>query len=58
MRSDEFSGGEQTVAARLRALGWTVRSLGNPDWTRDEIILACQLVPTTTGGPLMTMTGG
>lgn len=44
LRSNDFAGGEQTVATRLRALGWTVRSLANPDWTRDEIILACELV--------------
>jgi 5-methylcytosine-specific restriction enzyme A len=40
----DFSGGEQTVAPRLEALGFTVRHLPDLTWTRDEIILACELV--------------
>ena len=40
----DFSGGDKTVAHRLEALGFTVRYLPYPDWTRDEIILACELV--------------
>ncbi|NJC66130.1 HNH endonuclease [Planosporangium flavigriseum] len=40
----DFSGGDKTVAQRLEALGFTVRYLPNPEWTRDEIILACELV--------------
>lgn len=40
----DFSGGEATVATRLRALGFDVQNRANPDWTRDEIILACELV--------------
>jgi 5-methylcytosine-specific restriction enzyme A len=32
------------VAQRLEALGFTVPNLPNPDWTRDKIILACELV--------------
>lgn len=40
----DFSGGEQTVARRLRELGFEVRARRNPDWSRDEIILACALV--------------
>ncbi len=40
-RSDDFTGGDKTVAARLRGLGFTVRYLRNPDWTRDEIVLVC-----------------
>ncbi len=39
-----FSGGDKTVAHRLDALGFTVRYLPYLDWTRDEIILACELV--------------
>jgi 5-methylcytosine-specific restriction protein A len=40
----DFSGGASTVEARLRALGYEVRRLKSPDWTRDEIVLACALV--------------
>ena len=43
-RPEDFSGGEQTVAKRLRELGFTVRFFRNPDWTREEIILVCALV--------------
>ncbi|MFJ6152180.1 HNH endonuclease [Micromonospora profundi] len=42
-RSPDLSGGEKTVAARLRALGFTMRFL-DADWTWDEIVLACALV--------------
>jgi 5-methylcytosine-specific restriction enzyme A len=44
LRADDFTGGDATVARRLRALGFVVRTGRNPDWTRDEIILACALV--------------
>ncbi|GAA1879247.1 HNH endonuclease [Asanoa iriomotensis] len=40
----DFSGGDETVARRLEALGFSVAFLPNPDWSRDEIILACDLV--------------
>lgn len=40
----DFSGGEQTVARRLRQLGFTVTSTRAPPWLRDEVILACELV--------------
>ena len=40
----DFSGGDKTVAQRLAVLGFTVLNVPNPDWTRDEIILACELV--------------
>jgi 5-methylcytosine-specific restriction enzyme A len=40
----DFSGGDKTVAQRLETLAFTVLNLPNPDWTRDEIILACELV--------------
>jgi 5-methylcytosine-specific restriction protein A len=40
----DFSGGDKTVAQRLQILGFTVLNLERPDWTRDEIILACALV--------------
>ena len=40
----DFSGGDKTVAQRLEALGFTVLNVANPAWTRDEIILACELV--------------
>jgi 5-methylcytosine-specific restriction enzyme A len=38
----DFSGGDQTVAQRLRGLGFTVHNL-LVAWTQDEIILACAL---------------
>ncbi|MFI7247260.1 HNH endonuclease [Micromonospora chalcea] len=44
LRYDDFTGGDKSVAQRLRALGFLVRTGRNPDWTRDEIILACSLV--------------
>jgi 5-methylcytosine-specific restriction protein A len=44
LTADEFSGGEQTVVRRLKQLGFEVQSTRNPDWVRDEIILACELV--------------
>jgi 5-methylcytosine-specific restriction protein A len=40
----DFSGGDKTVAQRMEALGFAVLKVPNPDWTRDEIILACDLV--------------
>jgi 5-methylcytosine-specific restriction enzyme A len=40
----DFSGGDKTVAHRLEVLGFEVRDLPYTDWTRDEIILACELV--------------
>ncbi|MEJ2866734.1 HNH endonuclease [Actinomycetospora sp. OC33-EN08] len=43
-RASDFSGGEKTVADLLRALGFSVRFVRNPAWTRDEIVLACALV--------------
>lgn len=46
LRFDEFSGGEQTVVRHLRLLGFTVQSVRNPDWTREEVILACALLAT------------
>lgn len=39
----DFSGGDKTVAQRLEMLGFEVLKLERPDWTRDEIILACEL---------------
>ncbi|MEU4676519.1 HNH endonuclease [Micromonospora sp. NPDC023737] len=43
-RPTDFNGGDRIVAQRLETLGFTVEFLPNPDWTRDEIILACELV--------------
>jgi 5-methylcytosine-specific restriction protein A len=42
---NDFSGGEKTVARRLRELGFVVPEKGerNPSWTRDELILALDL---------------
>ncbi|MYX34386.1 MULTISPECIES: HNH endonuclease [unclassified Streptomyces] len=40
----EFSGGKDHAAAWLKRLGFHVKAAKNPDWARDEIILACDLV--------------
>ncbi|MGQ5226287.1 HNH endonuclease [Streptomyces sp. yara] len=42
----EFSGGREHAAAWLKRLGFQVRAVQNPDWARDEVILACDLVMT------------
>ncbi|MEV6523667.1 HNH endonuclease [Longispora sp. NPDC051575] len=44
LRSGDFTGGDKSVATLLRNLGFVVRQIRNPDWTRDEIVLACDLV--------------
>ncbi|MFJ9189359.1 HNH endonuclease [Streptomyces globisporus] len=44
LASDEFSGGKDHAAAWLKRLGFQVKAIKNPDWARDEIILACHLV--------------
>ncbi|MFI8421761.1 HNH endonuclease [Streptomyces sp. NPDC085479] len=44
LRSDEFSGGKEHAVAWLKRAGFRVKAVKNPDWARDEIILACQLV--------------
>ncbi|MFJ3101768.1 HNH endonuclease [Streptomyces sp. NPDC086835] len=41
---DEFSGGKDHAAAWLKRAGFQVKVIRNPDWARDEIILACHLV--------------
>jgi 5-methylcytosine-specific restriction protein A len=52
LASDDFSGGEATVGRVLDSLGFTVVKEGeegaanprrNPNWTRDEVILALEL---------------
>lgn len=44
LSADSFSGGEATVVQRLRQLGFEIEVLErNPDWTRDELILALDL---------------
>jgi 5-methylcytosine-specific restriction enzyme A len=40
----DFSGGDATVAHKLRSLGYVVPPGRSPDWARDELILACDLV--------------
>ena len=42
---DQFSGGEQTVARRMKQLGFNIKRIAsqNPDWTEDELILALDL---------------
>ena len=43
--SEDFTGGESSVARHLRdGLGFAMIVRKNPDWTRDELILACDLV--------------
>jgi 5-methylcytosine-specific restriction enzyme A len=44
----DFSGGDKTVAQRLETLGFTVLNLDRPDWTRDELILACALAESNS----------
>jgi 5-methylcytosine-specific restriction protein A len=44
LRPEEFSGGKEHAAAWLKRTGFEVKAVKNPDWARDEIILACQLV--------------
>jgi 5-methylcytosine-specific restriction protein A len=43
LRSEDFSGRDKNVPQRLQILGFTVLDLHRPDWTRDELILACEL---------------
>ncbi|MEU1347577.1 HNH endonuclease [Streptomyces sp. NPDC005795] len=43
LKSDELSGGRSHAARWLARLGFLIRSSRSPDWTRDEIILACDL---------------
>ena len=50
--SASFSGGEETVVKKLRQLGFEVKSAGrNPDWTRDELILALDLYFSEPASP-------
>ncbi|MET7359628.1 HNH endonuclease [Streptomyces sp. NPDC005562] len=44
LRAEEFSGGKEHAAAWLKRVGFQIKAVKNPDWARDEIILACQLV--------------
>ncbi|MFF8865997.1 HNH endonuclease [Streptomyces sp. NPDC015139] len=44
LKADEFSGGRNHAVAWLKREGFRVRFVRNPDWSRDEIILACHLV--------------
>lgn len=44
LKAADFSGGDTTVVQLLKRLGFTVERLGKPDWTRDEVILACEIV--------------
>jgi 5-methylcytosine-specific restriction enzyme A len=53
LTADDFSGGEATVARRLRELGFDLPEGGerNPSWTRDELILALDLYLRFKGNP-------
>lgn len=60
MGSSDFKGGEGTVVRKLRQLGFEVYSTPrNPDWTRDEIVLALatyrQHSPTIPGKDSQTI---
>lgn len=44
LTADEFSGGRAHAVAWLKREGFQVRLIRNPDWARDEVILACDLV--------------
>jgi 5-methylcytosine-specific restriction protein A len=50
---NDFSGGEDSVARRLRQLGFEVTEKAgrNPDWTRDELILSLDLYVRFKGNP-------
>ncbi|MER7619913.1 HNH endonuclease [Streptomyces sp. NPDC126503] len=43
LRPDELSGGRSHAARWLARQGFLIRATRSPDWTRDEIILACDL---------------
>jgi 5-methylcytosine-specific restriction protein A len=43
LKPSEFKGGEQSVARKLRALGYRVPN-ERLDWVRDEVILACDIL--------------
>ena len=53
MRNDEFKGGEVKVARPLRALGFEVTAPEdrNPNWSRDEVILALAFYVACDGSP-------
>lgn len=58
LKASEFSGGDQTVASALRALGFDVQGGPveplegrNPTWSRDELILALDLYMTNPASP-------
>ncbi|MET3725866.1 HNH endonuclease [Sphingomonas trueperi] len=47
-----FKSGEATVVRKLRKLGFEIGTPGrNPDWTRDELILALELYFTNPANP-------
>ena len=47
LKGANFTGGDASVARRLRQLGFEVESPPrNPDWSRDELILALDLYAT------------
>lgn len=50
--SAKFTGGESSVVKKLRQLGFTIEgSDRNPDWNRDELILALALYSTNPASP-------
>ena len=48
----DFSGGDKTAAHRLEALGFEMQHLPYADWTRDELILACEIMEPSGWKPL------
>ena len=55
LTADQFSGGEASVAKKLRELGFVVspvtKSKRNPSWSRDELILALDLYMSNPVSP-------
>ncbi len=48
----DFSGGDKTAAHRLEVLGFEVQHLPYVNWTRDELILACEIMAPGGWKPL------
>lgn len=52
LEAADFTGGEVSVAKKLRQLGFEVETPGrNPDWSRDELILALDLYLINPASP-------
>lgn len=52
LQTNDFTGGEGSVVKKLRTLGFNVPPIDrNPDWSRDELILALALYSTNPASP-------